>query len=413
MASMNANVSGAFRRGQISSHQQFRSGKSLFSLLMKKKDGPKKSNPVKMQRERVRQFSIWFEEREQAKDREYIRRRRKREANREEVARATGRLKLLYLPTSILLFTGLTILFLSVFPGIGSDTVFWKKRTIFHVIGPSIVGIGVLMLMVTEAILSRRKAHLVRLRRIENLECTQRQKAITQEPCEHQQQLLDTYFKSGKTCACRFDLLTVGRKKPTVSVETQTDEILLLEFVQQKIYSKGSFRKGKKKLCKMESVDSAAYSMESSATCFTDLYDEDENEPLLMEDNPHLPVIAPSIPNITYGGSVMDSTQQVGTNTGYYQQYQDYLPPVESFENETNSNQNLPLPADCYRGRANSEGHINRSFEYGMDKTDSTTGLCPKPSCLNSSVPNLKDDDTTGLLSLDPVSRRASWTTFE
>ncbi|OWF49526.1 uncharacterized protein LOC110451726 [Mizuhopecten yessoensis] len=452
MASMNANVSSVGRSRQGGGlSEQFRKGTSLFSFLTRKKDGKRKSDPVKVQRERVRQFSVWFQEREKAKDREYLQRRRKREDKREEAKKLTGQLRFLYVPTSFLLFTGTLLLVMSIVPGIGSNTIFWKKREIFHVVGPVILGFGIIMLMVTEAILSHRKSHLARLHRMDDLKCEERRMAISQEPCKHQQKLLDTYFKSDRKCACRFDLV-IGKKKPMVSVETQTDDILLVEFVQ-KTHGRGSFRKPKHKLCKMESVDSAAYSMESSATCFTDLYDADEEEdvqsileeegcPLILDANRQLSDIGfvPVVPKISHQtvGPVTNGIPSIvsplpSNNIHEFQPYKLHTQPIKHFENVI-TDQSLSIPCEPFRDRANSEGLINQSFQRGIsiDISDSESESVfpppqqpnhaerhlqiPKPSTLNNSVPNLANTAVTSPLlcvDLDTATGRSSWTTFE
>ncbi|KAK3091440.1 hypothetical protein FSP39_019876 [Pinctada imbricata] len=103
-----------------------------------------------MERERIKQFSIWFQETDTARQKEYVKRRKKR--NQAESKRFSNikAWKFLLVPAGLCLVCGTAMLFAANFNKINPYTIFETKKTLFNIIGGISVGFGVFLVLVVE-----------------------------------------------------------------------------------------------------------------------------------------------------------------------------------------------------------------------------------------------------------------------
>lgn len=120
----------------------------------------------KFEKERIKQFSIWYEEVDSARQREFAQRRFDRQYLREEQQRRVRCFRRLFIPTGICWLFGFCMILASTVKSLGEGTIFWTMRDKFHVIGPVTLGIGLVLLMVTEGLISN---HQIKVKRLESL----------------------------------------------------------------------------------------------------------------------------------------------------------------------------------------------------------------------------------------------------
>jgi len=123
----------------------------------------------KLEKERIKQFSIWYEEVDSARQREFAQRRLDRQYLREKKQRRVKCFRRLFIPTVICWLFGFCMILASTVKGLGEGTIFWTMRDRFHVIGPVTLGIGLILLMVTEGLISN---HQIKIKRLESLLAT-------------------------------------------------------------------------------------------------------------------------------------------------------------------------------------------------------------------------------------------------
>jgi len=402
-----------------------------------------------MERERVRQFSIWQVELETSRDKEYRKRRRERSKLRKLRRLHTKRARFLFIPTTILVCLGIGMIAVSILPHMSKDAFFKRNAATFHIIGPSILASGVVLFMITEILVGRELKNKRRDEENVQLEYEDNKEAIRQEPYELVQYYKNTYEKAkiqnkpvlyqmlcgqlsvdssnGNTeldpllCQAmnKNNQPSVILPLPSREEETQTDDELLWIYLQQHVDLESSGQWKKKKVCKMESVESADYSMVSANTQCTDI---DEVSDDLSEDEPLLrftpaPSIVPSVPTadaisplitVQFHSSQNNVTKQYPSTTDvdgqlagavvdvHYTQDPDEYQYYQNVRSQNRLGEQIPIGNPT--SSPNSAGSARTSLDV------------PR-SPINTSVPNL-------LLGLPPEivavssQRRASWTIF-
>ncbi|XP_076073316.1 uncharacterized protein LOC143044938 [Mytilus galloprovincialis] len=130
--------------------------------LGKSKNSKKKSS----ERQRIKQFSIWFEEKDAARQKTYAQRRFDREAKREKRKERVRCLRKLLIPTAFCWLVGFVLIMGSTVQSLGEGTIFWNLRDKFHIIGPVVLGTGLVLLLITEGCISN---HQMKIRKLESI----------------------------------------------------------------------------------------------------------------------------------------------------------------------------------------------------------------------------------------------------
>ncbi|CAC5419483.1 unnamed protein product [Mytilus coruscus] len=103
--------------------------------------------------ERLNQFRLWTKEKDNAQQQKFSKLRVERERTRKKKRKQTGWFRWLYLPTAVCWLLGIYITVTSTVQSLGEGTLFWTMRETFRIIGPVILGIGLVLLMVTEGLI--------------------------------------------------------------------------------------------------------------------------------------------------------------------------------------------------------------------------------------------------------------------
>ncbi|CAC5419481.1 unnamed protein product [Mytilus coruscus] len=128
--------------------------------------GKSKSSKKKAERQRIKQFSIWFEEKDSARQKTYAQRRFDREAIREKRKKRVRCFRKLLIPTAICWLVGFVLIMGSTVRSLGEGTIFWNIRDKLHIIGPVVLGTGLVLLMITEGCISN---HQTKIRKLESI----------------------------------------------------------------------------------------------------------------------------------------------------------------------------------------------------------------------------------------------------
>ena len=106
------------------------------------------------EKERIKQFSIWYAEVDKFKQEEYIKRRRKRRHARQHRARRLWKYRTLLIPAMLLMIAGSFLLVAANVPFLGLGDWFQENRRKLTVLGGFGVGLGVLVFMIEQGLLS-------------------------------------------------------------------------------------------------------------------------------------------------------------------------------------------------------------------------------------------------------------------
>lgn len=105
-------------------------------------------------RDRIKQFNIWYCEKEEYRDKEYSKRRSDKKKRRGLFTKEKfmKRLRWLYTLTVVLWIVGITMTFCSTVKSIGKETTFYDHRVTYRIVGPLVLTAGVVSLLVTEGL---------------------------------------------------------------------------------------------------------------------------------------------------------------------------------------------------------------------------------------------------------------------
>ena len=105
-------------------------------------------------RDRIKQFSIWYNEKEEYQTKEYNKRRSDKQKRRGLLTKETfvKRLRWLYTLTVVVWIVGIIMTFCSTVKSIGKETTFYDHRVTYRIVGPLVLAAGVLLLFLTEGL---------------------------------------------------------------------------------------------------------------------------------------------------------------------------------------------------------------------------------------------------------------------
>ncbi|XP_063447517.1 uncharacterized protein LOC134727062 [Mytilus trossulus] len=111
---------------------------------------------------RLNQFRLWTKEKDDAQQQKFSKLRVERERIRKQNRKQTKRFRWLYLPTALCWLLGFYITVTSTVQSIGGGTLFWTMRETCRVIGPVILCIGLILLLITEGLISSQEFEINR-----------------------------------------------------------------------------------------------------------------------------------------------------------------------------------------------------------------------------------------------------------
>lgn len=114
----------------------------------------KRELKIAREKERIKQFSIWFAEVDKFKQEEYIRRRRKWRHERVHRNEKMWKIRTLLIPVSVLLVTGVFLIIASNVQFLGLGDWFYINREVLTAVGGVSTGLSVVVLMVEQGLLS-------------------------------------------------------------------------------------------------------------------------------------------------------------------------------------------------------------------------------------------------------------------
>ena len=233
--------------------------------------------------ERMRQFSIYFQEVQNAQDRHYVQIRTRRAEHRNHKKQMLGRIPYMYIPAVILLFLGFIALFLGIFRAVSTDSFFKKHKTVTIVTGVSFAVSGIILMLVTEGLKHRKntKLNFVPRFEVEQIAMAKRRANIVQIPCIHQERLLRIYDENDQkqptkdqivqaytdNCPALESLVVIKTK----TIGIQTDETPFLKYLND-MFQKNSFRR---KNVIMHVDSTSGVSSSSSHGCMSSEFDEE------------------------------------------------------------------------------------------------------------------------------------------
>lgn len=121
------------------------------------------------------------------KDDEYMERRKRRNEKKKRLQRdrKLRRFKCLYWPSAIMLTCGCVFTFGATVRSLGEGSIIWENRLVLRIVGPILIGLGLVFLLATNAIINK---HVIRITKI-NEEDLQRRKDLLRR------QILQRYLK--------------------------------------------------------------------------------------------------------------------------------------------------------------------------------------------------------------------------
>ncbi|XP_061195256.1 uncharacterized protein LOC133203494 [Saccostrea echinata] len=130
-----------------------------------------KNLKVAKEKERIKQFSIWFAEVDKFKQEEYIKRRRKWRKERQHRARQFWKIRTLLIPMTLLLCAGSFLLLACHLEFLDLGDWFREKKSELTIVGSVSVGIAFLIFMFEQGLLSHygEKTQLKRFTRFEKV----------------------------------------------------------------------------------------------------------------------------------------------------------------------------------------------------------------------------------------------------
>lgn len=120
------------------------------------KQKTRKWSKTQVLKERIRQFSMWYVEETDKKERDHFqlrldRRRRRKDKN----TKWMGLVKALFMLDVMAWVTGMIMTVCSTVGAIGKDTVFYENKDFYRILGPVIILVAVIILLVVAALNQR------------------------------------------------------------------------------------------------------------------------------------------------------------------------------------------------------------------------------------------------------------------